>query len=106
MLRVMKFLLKFLVEIDERLDQIQQKLETAMATLQSFKDLLAAVDVETNRIAAKIDEFVAKEKAGDMSAAEETQALDGLTAVADRLRTIGANPTDPVPPVPPEPPVA
>lgn len=73
-----------------------------MATLQNFKDLLAGVDEETNRIAAKIDELVAKLEAGGMSEAEEAEALEGLTAVADRLKTIGADPADPIP-APPNP---
>lgn len=94
-----KRLLKTLRQIESALDRIQQKTEQAMASLQSFKDLLAAVDVETNRIAAKIDELVAKLEAGGMTEAEEEEALAGLSATADRLKTIGANPADPIPPV-------
>jgi len=93
-------LLKTLKQIESALDRIQQKADKAMATLQSFKDLLTAVDAETNRIAAKIDELVAKLEAGGMSEAEEAEALEGLSAVAERLKTIGANAADPIPPEP------
>ncbi len=68
-----------------------------MATLQSFKDLLTAIDAETNRIAAKIDELVAKLGAGGMTEAEEAEALASLSAVSDRLKTIGTDPANPIP---------
>lgn len=88
-----------LIEIETTLDRIQQKMETMMPTLQNFKDLLAAVDAETNRIAAKIQSLVDQLGGGGMSDAEEAEALAGLSAVADRLKTIGADPSNPVPPV-------
>lgn len=97
-----KKLLKQLVLTDKVLDHIQQKMETIMASLQNFKDLLAAVDAETNRIAAKIQSLVDGLSGGGMTDAEEAEALAGLSAVADRLKTIGADPSNPVPPVPPE----
>ena len=94
-------LLKQLKQVNTVLDHIQQKMETMMATLQNFKDLLAAVDAETNRIAAKIQALVDQLSAGGMSDAEEAEALAGLSAVADRLKTIGADPSNPVPTEPP-----
>lgn len=97
-----KKLLKQLLLTDKVLDHIQQKMETIMASLQNFKDLLAAVDAETNRIAAKIQSLVDGLSGGGMTDAEEAEALAGLSAVADRLKTIGADPSNPVPPVPPE----
>ena len=92
-------LLETLLTIETTLDRIQQKMETTMATLQNFKDLLAAVDTETNRIAAKIQSLVDSLGGGGMTDAQEAEALAGLSAVADRLKTIGADPTNPVPPV-------
>jgi predicted Ser/Thr protein kinase len=97
-------LLKTLIHIETVLDRIQQKVENTMATLQNFKDLLAAVDAETNRIAAKIEELVGQIGGGGLNETEEAEALAGLTAVAERLKTIGASSTNPVPPVE-EPPV-
>jgi len=94
-------LLKQLKQVNTVLDHIQQKMETMMATLQNFKDLLAAVDAETNRIAAKIQALVDQLSAGGMSDAEEAEALAGLSAVADRLKTIRADPSNPVPTEPP-----
>lgn len=99
--RVVREFLNSLLRIETALDRIQQKLETAMATLTSFKDLLAAVDAETNRIAAKIQSLVDQLAAGGMTEAEEAEALSGLTAVADRLKTIGADPANPIPVEPP-----
>lgn len=95
---MLRSFLKTLLEIESALDRIQEKAEHAMATLQSFKDLLAAVDAETTRIANKIDELVAKLEAGGMSASEEAEVQEGLTALSDRLKKIGADPAQPIPP--------
>jgi len=94
-------LIKQLLLTEKVLDRIQQKMEQAMATLQNFKDLLAAVDAETNRLAARIAELVAQIGGGGLTEAEEEEALAGLTAVAERLKTIGASSTEPIPPEPP-----
>jgi len=96
---IFKRLLITLFQIVKVLDQIQQKLEETMATLQNFKDLLAAVDVETNRIADKIAALVAQLESGSLTEAEETEVLAGLTAAADRLKTIGHDPQNPIPPI-------
>lgn len=89
-----------LKDFEDMIDRIHLKLEKTMATLQNFKDLLAAIDAETDRLAKKIADLVAQLTAGGMTEAQETQALAGLTAVADRLKTIGADPTNPIPPAP------
>ncbi len=74
-----------------------------MATAQNFKDLLAAIDAETTRIATKIEDLLAQLQAGGgMTSAEETEALAGLQTVADHLKTIGVDPANPVP-TPPTP---
>lgn len=98
---MLRRLLKTLTLIESVLDRIQQKLEKSMATLQNFKDLLGAVDVETTRIGTRVEDLVAKLEAGGMTDAEEAEVFAGLTAVADRLKTIGANPADPIPVEPP-----
>lgn len=79
------------------LDLNQQKLETLMAKLQDFKDLLAAVDAETTRIATKIDELLDKLRNGGMTEEEEAEALTDLSNLSERLKTIGHDPTDPIP---------
>ncbi len=90
-------ILSYLRSVSRELDNIQTKLENTMATLQNFKDLLDAIDTETTRIAAKIDELVAKLAAGGMTEAEEAEVLAGLSAVSDHLKTIGADPVNPIP---------
>lgn len=90
-------MIKVLKRIETALDRIQQKLEGTLATLQNFKDLLAAVDAETTRIGDKIQELVDKLEAGGMADAEEAEALAGLSAAADRLKSIGSDPSDPIP---------
>lgn len=94
-------LLNGLMTVESVLDRIQQKMETTMAQLQNFKDLLAAVDAETTRISDKITDLVAQLAAGGMTDAQEAEVLAGLTAAADRLKTIGADPADPIPVEPP-----
>lgn len=87
-------------QLDQALDTLQQKADKLMASLQNVKDLAAAIDVETTRIANKIDELVAKLAAGGMTEEEEAEALSLLTAQADRLKTIGHDPQNPIPPQP------
>ncbi len=97
---MLRRLLKTLLLIESALDRIQQKQEKIMANLQTFKDLLAAVDEETTRIADKIEALVAQLESGSLSEAEEAEVLAGLQSQVDRLKTIGHDPADPVPPVP------
>lgn len=93
-------MLSQLLLIEAALDRIQQKQEILMANLQNFKDLLAAVDIETTRIADKIADLVSQLESGGLSEAAEAEVLAGLQAQVDRLKTIGHNPADPIPPVP------
>ena len=93
-------MLRTLLDIESALDRIQQKASIAMATLQNFKDLLAAINVETNRLAAKIQELIDKVTTSGLSGPEEAEILADLQAVKDRLSTVGADPSNPIPPVP------
>lgn len=72
-----------------------------MATKQDFDSLVSAIDAETNRIAAKIDELNAQSQRTDLTAEEETAVHTAFSGVADRLRLVGANPAQPIPPVEP-----
>ena len=101
LLDVVQNLFHALVRTEAVLDRIQQKLEKAMATLQNFQDMAKAVDAETTRLANKIQALVGELAADGMTEAEEAEALSGLTAVADRLKTIGADPSNPIPVEPP-----
>ena len=75
-----------------------------MATAQDFSNLVTRLNTDTNALAAKIDALVAKLSDSGLSAAEETQALADLSAVADRLEVLGADPANPVPnPITPTP---
>lgn len=70
-----------------------------MAKADDFKNLVTEIDAETTRVANRIDDLVAKLQAGGMTEEEEAEVLNGLTAVASRLKTIGHDPNAPIPPV-------
>lgn len=100
-IKLLTSLLDVFKDFNSALDRIQQKMEILMATLQNFKDLVAGINTETDRLAAKIDAFIAGQNAGGMTPAEEDAALADLQAVSDRLKTIGADSTNPIPAEPP-----
>lgn len=81
---------KKLSEHDQRLARLEHK-------MSSLTDVIAEMDADTTRIAAKIADIQARLDAGDASAASE------LGPLADRLKTLGADPANPVPPVTDEP---
>jgi hypothetical protein len=70
-----------------------------MASAQDFTAMVARFDTETTRLGVLIDGYVAALASGGATAAEETAALAGLSAVADRLALLGHNVNDPIPPV-------
>jgi hypothetical protein len=90
-------MLKELLEIEATIDRITTKLENAMAKATDFKTLVDEINTETDKIAAKIDALVAKLTAGGMNETEEQEVFDQLSAVSDRLKTLGADPADPIP---------
>lgn len=94
-----KRFIRQLLLAEQVLDLIQQKMETIMATAQNFKDLVVAINAETDRLAAKIQAFIDAENAGGLTPAEEEAHLADLQSVVDRLKVVGANPADPIPPV-------
>lgn len=101
MLSFFRQILEYVIQISSKMDEIQDKLEKAMATLKTFDDLLKAMDAETTRIGTKIDELLKKIADGGMTAEEEDAALAEVQALADRLKTIGVDPAQPIPPVVP-----
>lgn len=70
-----------------------------------LEDLASALDAETNAVAAKIDtlgaELAAAVAAGQ---APKPETLAALSAISDRLKSLGADPAQPIPS--PAPPVA
>ena len=69
-----------------------------MAKPESYAALVAAIDVETTRIASKIEELLAKITAGGMSAADEDAAGVAIAAQLDKLKALGQDPAQPIPP--------
>lgn len=87
--------------VKKLLHRILEKQEATMATLQTFSDLLAAMNEVTNQIAANIQILLDKINAGGMSSAEEDVVATQLQAQIDALKAVAASSEVPVPPVPP-----
>jgi len=113
-MRLFKFLKQLLLasqtadNLLARLDAIETKLETIekkwskiMATVKEFDDLLKAIDDETTRIAAKIQELLDGMDGGGLNSEEEAALAGKLGELRDRLTTIGTDPVNPIPPVGP-----
>jgi uncharacterized coiled-coil protein SlyX len=73
-----------LTEHDRRLTGLERK-------MSQLTDVIASMDADTTRIAAKIDDITTRLNAGDASAAAE------LGPIADRLKALGSDPDNPVP---------
>ena len=69
-----------------------------MAQYTDFQALLAAMNTETDRLAAKLEELSGK-VGTDMTADEEDQLQADFQGVINRLRGIGADPQNPIPAV-------
>ncbi len=76
--------------------------------MSQLEDLTAALDAETNAVAAKIDKLSAELSAAVAAGqAPKPETLAALSAISDRLKTLGADPAAPIPaPVPDPAPVA
>lgn len=86
-----------MAHIEVSLKKILKLMEVVMAKAQDFKDLVDALNAETDMIAARIDAILAKLQDTGLSSAEEAQALSDLQAVSDRLKTLGTDQTNPIP---------
>lgn len=69
----------------------------------NYDALVAAIDVETTRIAGVLQALKDQLAEGGMSATEEAEVLASLQAQVDRLKGIGVDPAEPIPLV--EPPI-
>lgn len=69
--------------------------------MSALDDLTAAIDAETNAVASRLDalkaELAAAVAAGQAPTAEQ---LAKLSAISDRLKSLGSDPAQPIPPAP------
>jgi type II secretory pathway component PulM len=79
-------------------------IQTIMANLQDFKDLLTRVDVATNNIAADLVRLADQIAAGGLSSADEAEISAALKLAAEKLEAVAAVNPEPEPePTPEEP---
>ncbi len=71
--------------------------EALMAVSQELKDAMKKVDVATTALGARF-QALADRLVNDPSPAEVAQVAAEISADADKLNAIGADPTNPVPP--------
>ncbi len=92
--------------VTRQLDLILTRLESLMASVSEVKQLVSDLNDETNAVAAKIDAQAAAIQAlkDQIAAGTPVSQADldaigrGLTAVSDRLKTLGADTSNPIPP--------
>lgn len=97
MAKAAKVVERSLSNAEESVNRINQRLETTMATLQNFKDLLAAVNTETDRIAAKAQTLLDHVSDSGLTGPEEEEILAEGAAIVARLKSVGADPQNPIP---------
>lgn len=93
-------LVLLIVALDMLKNQGRQ-IQTIMANLQEFKDLLTRVDEATNNIAEDLKRLAAQIEAGGLSAKDEFEISEALKLAAEKLEAVAAvNPEpEPEPPV-------
>lgn len=81
------------------LKTLLRKVDALMAiTKQQFDELREAFNQETNALAVRIeDAILAAKNNGGLTGPEGDAVFADLTAVRDRLKTLGASSTDPIP---------
>lgn len=66
--------------------------------MSQLEDLVAALDAETNAVAARIDHLSAELSAAIAAGqAPKPETLAALQAVSDRLKVLGSDPAAPIP---------
>jgi hypothetical protein len=85
-------------EIAGLLSRIATHLHRQGMAIMNLEELTTAIDSETNAVAAKID-HLSKELAAAVAAgqAPKPETLAALSAISDRLKTLGADPATPIP---------
>ena len=93
-------LVLLIVALDMLKNQGRQ-IQTIMANLQEFKDLLTRVDEATNNIAEDLKRLAAQIEAGGLSEKDEAEISEALKLAAEKLEAVAAvNPEpEPEPPV-------
>ncbi len=87
--------------VEAKLDRILIAQEIIMGQLE---DLTSALDAETNAVAAKLDKLSAElASAITTGQAPKPETLAALSAISDRLQSLGADPEAPIPAPVPEP---
>lgn len=91
-----------LAHVTRGLHRIEKHLTDGEARIMgALEDITNAIDAETNTIAATIDKLRA-----DLAAAQakgdppSPETLAHLQAISDRLKLLGADPSNPIPPTP------
>lgn len=70
-----------------------------------LEDLVTALDTETNAVAARIDKLSAELRDALSKGAPPAPAtLTALSAISDRLKVLGSDPSNPIPASPATPP--
>lgn len=95
-------LVLLIVALDMLKNQGRQ-IESIMANLQDFKDLLTRVDTATNNIAEDLKRLAAQVEAGGLTQKDEFEISEALKLAAEKLEAVAAVNPEPViePPVDP-----
>lgn len=94
-------LVLLIVALDMLKNQGRQ-IQTIMANLQEFKDLLTRVDEATNNIADDLKRLAAQIEAGGLSAKDEFEISEALKLAAEKLEQVAAVVPEPEPETPTE----
>jgi len=89
-------LVLLIVALDMLKNQGRQ-IQTIMANLQEFKDLLTRVDEATNNIAEDLKRLAAQIEAGGLSAKDEFEISEALKLAAEKLEAVAAVNPEPEP---------
>lgn len=102
-----KILTKILTELERIHGRLASIEAQGKATMSALDDLTSALDQETTAIATRLDTLTMELAAANQ--APTAAQLAALSAISDRLKSLGADPAAPIPapvPAPPTPPAA
>lgn len=103
---ILRLAFQELTDLHEETYHLGTKVRQLMTDVASVKQLIADLNDETNTVAAKVDSQQTQIKAlqdqiaagGTVTAADLQAIADGLTPISERLKALGADPTQPIPP--------
>lgn len=102
---IYKELVEFRGEMRSLFGALNKKVGSIMARLGEVEKLISDINDATNQVADRITALTDK-LSTNMTGEEVDQIKTDLQASVDRLKVLGANPSQPVPPEPTPPPVA